>query len=155
MATLTKMAIITFKACSVFSKSLKTKLLLCNIFNTASIKVPPKSSKTSETVVEVGIPKRLKISKTMTSVTITAKKITITSLKLKLLGFIMPCLATSIIPDDMTAPSITPKEAMIRTVRNLATLAPIADCRKLTASLETPTNRSNTAKQSRKITIMR
>ena len=79
MATLTKMAIITCKAFSVFSKSLNAKLSSPIILMVATIKVAPNNSKTKETVVEVGIPKVLKMSSTMTSVTITAKKITITS----------------------------------------------------------------------------
>ena len=153
MATLTKMAIITFKACSVFNKSLNPREESAIILIMANMKVAPNSSKTMETVVEVGIPKRLKISKTMTSVTITAKKIIMTSWKLNWAGFMMPCRATSIMPDDMTAPRTTPKEAMMRMVRNLATLAPTADCKKLTASLETPTNKSKTAKESRKMTM--
>ena len=40
--------------------------------------VPPRSSKTRDIVVDVGIPKLLNMSRIMTSVTITAKKIVIT-----------------------------------------------------------------------------
>ena len=40
----------------------------------------PKSSNTSDTVVEVGMPSELNTSSTITSVTITARKTTITSL---------------------------------------------------------------------------
>ena len=65
----------------------------------------------------------------------------------------MPWRAMSIIPDDSTAPSTTATEARMSTVRNDATRAPTADCRKFTASLLTPTNRSKTARQSRKMTI--
>ena len=119
------------------------------------MKAPPNNSNTSETVVEVGIPNVLNTSSTMTSVTMTARKSVITSSKVKRSGLMMPWRAMSIIPDDIMAPSTTPQEAMIRTVRNFATLAPMADCRKLTASLLTPTKRSNTAKQSRKITMHR
>jgi hypothetical protein len=54
---------------------------------------------------------------------------------------------------DITAPKTTPQEAMIITVRYLATLAPTADCKKLTASLLTPTKRSNIARHSKKTTI--
>ena len=79
MATLTKMAIITFKACSVFSKSLNPREESAAILIMANMKVAPNSSKTMDTVVEVGIPKRLKISKTMTSVTMTDRKIIMTS----------------------------------------------------------------------------
>ena len=67
----------------------------------------------------------------------------------------MPWRATSIMPEDITAPSITPTEAIMRMVRNDATRAPTADCKKLTASLLTPTNKSKTARQSRKMTIHR
>ena len=45
----------------------------------ARTKVPPNSSNTMDTVVEVGIPKELKISNRTTSVTITARKIHINS----------------------------------------------------------------------------
>ena len=58
-------------------------------------------------------------------------------------------------PVDITAPMATPTEAMMRMVRNLATFAPTALLRKFTASLLTPTNRSNTARQSRKMTMQR
>ena len=39
----------------------------------------------------------------------------------------IPWRAISIIPDDMMAPRTTPRDAIISTVRNLATLAPMAD----------------------------
>ena len=119
------------------------------------MKAPPSNSNTNDTVVEVGIPSVLNTSRMMTSVTMTARKSVITSSKVKWSGLMMPCRAMSIIPDDMMAPRTTPQDAMISTVRNFATLAPMADCRKLTASLLTPTKRSNTARQSRKITIQR
>ena len=67
----------------------------------------------------------------------------------------IPCLATSIIPDDITAPIATPADATINTVRNLATLAPIALFKKFTASLLTPTKRSNIARHSKNATITR
>ena len=123
------------------------------IFSVARMNAAPSNSNTKETVVEVGMPSVLNTSSTMTSVTITARKMVITSLKEKLEGFMMPWRATSIMPEDITAPTSTPHEAMISTVRNLATRAPTADCKKLTASLLTPTNKSNTAKHSRKTTI--
>ena len=119
------------------------------------MKVPPSNSKTSDTVVDVGIPNVLNMSSTMTSVTITARNIVITSSKLNWSGLIIPWRATSIMPVDITAPIPTPIEAMTRTVLNFATLAPMADCRKLTASLLTPTNRSNIARLSKKTTIKR
>ena len=65
----------------------------------------------------------------------------------------MPWRATSIIPALITAPINTPADAIISTVRNFATFAPMADCRKFTASLLTPTNKSNTASTSRNATI--
>ena len=65
----------------------------------------------------------------------------------------MPWRATSIMPALITAPISTPAEATTSTVRKRATLAPIADCRKFTASLLTPTNKSKTASISRKATI--
>ena len=45
----------------------------------ARTNVPPNSSKTIDTVVEVGIPRLLKISSSTTSVTITARKMHISS----------------------------------------------------------------------------
>ena len=65
----------------------------------------------------------------------------------------MPCRATSIMPALITEPTSTPMDAMKMTVLNFATLAPMAEFRKFTASLLTPTNRSNTANTSRKTTI--
>jgi hypothetical protein len=95
----------------------------------------------------------LKTIKYQIGVTITAKNTIITSWKEKWDGNIIPCLVTSIIPDDMVAPRSTPNDATINTTLKVATLAPIADCKKFTASLLTPTKRSKTAKQSRKTTI--
>lgn len=51
------------------------------------------------------------------------------------------------------APMKTPTEATIMIVLNEAALEPIAEVKKLTASLLTPTNRSNTAKIKRKMII--
>ena len=67
----------------------------------------------------------------------------------------MPCRATSIIPADSIAPATIPTEATMRTVRNRATLAPMAEFIKLTASLLTPTNKSTTASTSRNTIIIR
>ena len=67
----------------------------------------------------------------------------------------MPCRATSIIPALITAPTTTPMEAMSIMVLNFATFAPMAELRKFTASLLTPTKRSNTANTSRKTTMER
>ena len=46
----------------------------------------PNSSKTIETVVEVGSPRELKVSSSSTSLTITAKKITMISAKVNICG---------------------------------------------------------------------
>ncbi|CCZ12667.1 conserved domain protein [Prevotella sp. CAG:1092] len=147
------MAIITDSALSVFRRSENAKEGSACIFNKARTKAPPSNSNTNETVVDVGIPRLLNMSSTITSVTITAKNTIITSWKEKWDGNIIPCLVTSIIPDDMVAPRSTPNDATINTTLKVATLAPIADCKKFTASLLTPTKRSKTAKQSRKTTI--
>ena len=65
----------------------------------------------------------------------TAQKITITSLKVSISGTNTPVFAISIIPELKVAPSSTPA---------LATVT--AEFRKLTASLETPTKRSQMAR---------
>ena len=57
----------------------------------------------------------------------------------------------SIIPLDREAPMKMPTPAMNRMVLNDAALAPTAEFRKLTASLLTPTMRSNTARTNRKM----
>ncbi len=62
---------------------------------------------------------------------------------------------SSIIPADSRAPAMIPTEATMRTVRNRATLAPMAEFIKLTASLLTPTNKSTTASTSRNTIIIR
>ena len=51
----------------------------------------------------------------------------------------------------MAAPIKTPTDATISTLLNDAALEPMADVMKLTASLLTPTDRSNTAKRKRKM----
>ncbi len=79
MATETKMAIITCKALEELTRLLMSRLWSAANFNVASMTVPPNSSKTRDTVVEVGMPSVLNISSTMTSVTMTARKIVITS----------------------------------------------------------------------------
>ena len=65
----------------------------------------------------------------------------------------MPCLAMSIMPLLIMAPKKTPAAATIMIVRNLATFAPTAEFIKFTASLLTPTSKSNTASMKRNITI--
>lgn len=61
----------------------------------------------------------------------------------------MPFLATSIMPLENVAPNKIPKLATIRMVRKEATLDPIAELRKLTASLLTPTIKSMKAREKR------
>ena len=70
--------------------------------------MPPKSSKTIETVVEVGRPSELKTFKSRTSVTITAEKMMSTSVKVNCEGTRTPDLAISIIPEEKVAPASTP-----------------------------------------------
>ena len=98
-----------------------------------------------ETVVEVGSPRELKVLSSKTSVTITAQKITITSLKDSISGTNTPVLAISIIPELKVAPKITPTLATARMTQNGAVLEPTAELRKFEASLETPTKRSQQA----------
>ena len=70
---------ITDKALSVFRRSANASDGSADIFSRAMANVPPRSSNTRDTVVEVGMPRVLNMSRTITSVTITARKITITS----------------------------------------------------------------------------
>ena len=63
----------------------------------------------------------------------------------------MPCRAISIIPLLIDAPINIPIAATINILLNDAALEPIAEFRKLTASLLTPTERSNTANNNRKM----
>ena len=51
------------------------------IFNVEIMNAPPRSSKTSDTVVDVGMPNELNTSRMMTSVTMTARNTVITSWK--------------------------------------------------------------------------
>ena len=112
----------------------------------------PNKSKIMETVVEVGRPKVLNKFKSSTSPIITAKKISITSLKVNICGWKTPDLATSIIPEENVAPKSTPKEATTSTHCSGAMRHPTAELRKFTASLLTPTNRSIQASTRRKTT---
>ena len=102
-----------------------------------------------DTVVEVGIPKVLKTSKSRISVIITAIKMYIMFWKLNMAGLKMPLRATSIIPLEVTAPTKTPKLAIINMFLVLITLEPIAEFKKLTASLLTPTIKSTIASTAR------
>jgi hypothetical protein len=78
----------------------------------------------------------------MMSAIMTARKIIITSLKLNMAGIKIPLLAISIIPLENNAPTKTPKLATIIMVRKETALDPIAEFKKFTASLLTPTTRS-------------
>jgi hypothetical protein len=112
----------------------------------------PNNSNTILTVVEVGSPKVLKISSNIISANITARKMIITSWKLNIWGLKIPFLATSIMPPANKAPIRMPKLAMIIIFFREATLDPIAEFRKLTASLLTPTTKSAKARTINKIT---
>ena len=76
-----------------------------------------------------------------------------TSWNVKSPGLNMPLRATSIMPLDVTTPTMIPAEATSRIVRMVAALEPIAELRKLTASLVTPTKRPETARIPRITTI--
>ena len=161
MATLRKIPRITLSAFSVLSRSPRERAtpsaptVPLRIFMSAMAKAPPSNSNTMLTVVDVGMPRVLKMSSRMTSVTITARNTHITSLNEKYSGIMIPCRATSIMPLLIAAPAKTPIAAMVTMVRNFATLAPMAEFRKLTASLLTPTTRSKTARTMRKTTIIK
>tara|TARA_B100002052_G_scaffold203545_1_gene185850 strand:+ start:1919 stop:2281 length:363 start_codon:yes stop_codon:yes gene_type:complete len=111
------------------------------------ITAAPNNSKTIDTVVEVGRPHELNKSNIRISVIITDKKIIIISLKKKASGLNIPFLAISIIPLEDRAPIATPRLARIIIFLNEITLEPIAEFRKFTASLLTPTIRSLTARK--------
>ena len=113
----------------------------------------PSSSNTRETVVEVGSPKVLKTSSRITSVSITARKRSIMSENLNIPGWKIPFRATSIIPLEVSTPTRMPIAATLIIVRREAALEPMAEFRKFTASLETPTTRSETASTARIKTI--
>ena len=116
----------------------------------AAASAMPSNSNTIDTVVEVGRPSELKVSSRIMSVTITAKKITMISLKVNICGLKTPERAISIIPEEKVAPNITPMLATNIVVLNEAMRHPRAELRKLTASLLTPTNRSKTASRPKK-----
>ena len=107
----------------------------------------PNNSKTIDTVVEVGRPHELNKSNIRISVIITDKKIMIISLKKKASGLKIPFLAISIIPLEDNAPTATPRLASIIIFLNEITLDPIAEFRKFTASLLTPTIKSLIARK--------
>ncbi len=75
-------------------------------FQKPIISAAPKSSNTTETVVEVGKPNVEYKSSNIISANTTPKNIVITSPVLKKLGVKIPFLATSIIPSEKVAPII-------------------------------------------------
>ena len=102
-----------------------------------------------DTVVEVGRPKELKISSSKTSVTMTAKKMTMISLKVNICGLNTPLRAISIMPLEKVAPMRTPRLATIMIVLKEAMREPMAEFKKFTASLLTPTKRSKAASRAK------
>ena len=72
-----------------------------------------------------------------------------TSWKVKSPGLNMPLRATSIMPLEVTTPMRIPTEATERMTFMEATLEPIAEFRKLTASFVTPTKRPEMARTPR------
>ena len=119
------------------------------MLNSATATAAPSNSNTSDTVVEVGRPKVLNKSSRITSVSITARKRIITPWKLNCAGINTPLRAISIIPPEREAPSTMPTAATASTTLRRAALQPTAEFRKLAASFDTPTTRSNTASKSR------
>ena len=120
---------------------------------TAITMAAPSNSKTIETVVEVGIPRVLKKSNNKMSVIITAIKIKMISWKVKALGLNIPFRATSIIPLEKMAPKAIPKLARIIIFRNEMDFDPMAEFKKFTASLLTPTIKSPMAKMAKRMTM--
>ena len=70
-------------------------------------------------------------------------------------GLNIPLRATSIIPLEKMAPTSTPNAAIIIITLNDAVLDPMAEFKKLTASLLTPTTKSEIASIKSIITITR
>ena len=68
----------------------------------------------------------------------TARNMIMISLKAKCSGLNIPFRATSIIPLENTAPTSTPAAAIASIILNEAAFEPMAELRKLTASLLTP-----------------
>ena len=101
--------------------------------------------------MEVGIPTELKKSSNNMSVIITAIKIIIISLNINSPGLKIPLRATSIIPLEKTAPTATPRLATIIIVLKEMAFEPMAEFKKFTASLLTPTTKSATAKMAKAI----
>jgi len=72
---------------------------------------------------------------------------------MNILGLKIPFLATSIIPLDVTAPKKTPILAIIIIFLTEIAFDPIAEFKKLTASLLTPTTKSTIAKTAKATNI--
>ena len=85
----------------------------------------------------------------MTSVSMTARKTTISSGMVKNWGWKIPFRATSIMPLEKSTPARIPKIATQRMTRRGATRDTTDEFRKLTASLLTPTTRSEMARAKR------
>jgi hypothetical protein len=87
------------------------------------------------------------------SVIITAMKIIMISANMNSPGLKIPFLATSIIPLEKMAPIATPRLATIIIVLKEMAFEPIAEFKKLTASLLTPITKSAIAKTAKAIII--
>jgi hypothetical protein len=99
----------------------------------------------------VGSPKVLKKSSSKISVIITAIKMYMISSKLNMAGIKIPFLATSIKPLEYTAPTKIPRLAKIIMVLREIAFDPIAEFKKLMASLLTPTIKSAMARTAKAI----
>ena len=84
---------------------------------------------------------------------ITVTNTTIISAKTYISGLNIPFRAISIIPLENVAPTKTPRAAISMIILKFAALEPIAEFRKFTASLLTPTTKSAIAKIARAIII--
>jgi hypothetical protein len=80
-------------------------------------------------------------------------KIIMISLNMNSLGLKIPFLATSIMPLEKMAPIATPRLATMVMVLNEMAFDPIAEFKKLTASLLTPTTKSAIANTARAMII--
>ena len=87
------------------------------------------------------------------SVIITAMKIIMILSKVNIPGLKIPLRATSIIPLEKIAPKAIPKLATIIIVLKETAFEPMAEFKKFTASLLTPTTKSAIASIARAITI--
>ena len=89
------------------------------------------------------------------SVIMTAIKMTMISEKTNISGLKMPFRATSMSPLEKIAPAATPKLATTMMALKDSALEPMAELRKLTASLLTPTIKSAKANTAKAINIKR